>query len=255
MGLCWEAFSINREVTELDEHCFESFRTALIKYADDNSPAPDNTISSRPVKRSTPPSVTPPTKRTHINHRANASSTSQQVPDSIDDGRRRLSLCPELPKSSANTTTSSYEERKDVGKVVQSWNPYNLPEHVGQHVLKKPRCFISTCDFTNNIKHSFRHMNTTIEEEARILDQHMVQLGEKMTERYGLGDDKATECEVSTNAVASLEAVGVPRQEPVCCIGRICNEVSLQLDSTHSSITILLNGFLSVMQGPSGSIE
>jgi hypothetical protein len=58
-------------------------------------------------------------------------------------------------------------------------------------------------------------MFTTLEERAKILDDQLVTMGEEIMESCLGGDD-----------VAELEAVGVPRQDKVTCVGRICNEVS-----------------------------
>lgn len=245
MALCWEAFSLNRQLTNLDEHSFESFRAAIIKYADANissqglETTPDETaISSRPSKRSTtPPSVTPPTKRKQTLPGRNISTSPSQneTPAGFDEGRRRISLSPEMPLSRTGTdlSTALYDDRKGAGKVMDTWNPNKLSDATVKHQsMNKPRCIVSSSDFSaTNTKHRYRHMNTTVEEVARILDEHLVRLGEMMIEHYGLGKDgEMVEGEGSTDSIPCLEAVGVPRQETVCCIGRICNEVSTHDD-------------------------
>ena len=61
-------------------------------------------------------------------------------------------------------------------------------------------------------------MFTVLDERARQLDGMLQEKQEEFAERYHFGQD---------GAVAALEAVGVPRQEPICCIGRVCNAVSI----------------------------
>ena len=107
----------------------------------------------------------------------------------------------------------SYEERTGVGKVVVAYHPKHAfkAEHIP--ATGKPRCTIST-DFETNLTKAYRHMFTPLEERARILDDHLMSLGDKIMES------------LATEDVADIEAVGVPRQDKVTCVGRICNEVS-----------------------------
>ena len=110
-----------------------------------------------------------------------------------------------------------YGELTSVGKVVTSYHPKTLKaEATTATAASKPRCTISTKNFESNLKKPYRHMFTTLEERANILDDQLVTMGEDIVER----------CLASEDDVAELEAVGVPRQDKVTCIGRICNEVS-----------------------------
>ncbi|KAL7578443.1 hypothetical protein ACA910_012833 [Epithemia clementina (nom. ined.)] len=235
MGLFWESFSLNRNLSHLDDHCFESFRTALIKYADERSnTTPDSTITSRPTKRSTPPpSVTPPAKR------KTTLSGEDGVPTANDEGRRRVSLSPDVPVNKGSGSTALYDDRKGAGKVMETWNPNNLPDAGTEQRSNKPRCTVSRGDFSTNTTHRYRYMNTTVEEVAEMLNERLVQLGQMMKERYALGEDSAIEGEGSTDSIAALEAVGVSRQEPICCIGRICNEAH---EGRLNATSILLEG-------------
>jgi hypothetical protein len=70
-------------------------------------------------------------------------------------------------------------------------------------------------------------MFTPLEERAKALDQHLVDMGEVMVERYGLGKQD----EDNETGIAGLEAVGVPRQDMVCCIGRVCNAVRASINN------------------------
>ena len=59
-------------------------------------------------------------------------------------------------------------------------------------------------------------MFTVIDDRARKLDEWLGEKEREITERYHFDEDAD---------VAALEAVNVPRQEKICCIGRICNSV------------------------------
>ena len=228
MVLCWEAFSLNRNLQSLDEHCFESFRAAIMKYADNAPKSEPDTVISRPSKRTPPPSVTPPAKRQQ-QQQGSAGNTDNQA--------RRISLSPDAP-TSAPKPTLLYEERKSAGQVVHTYNPNEIAEDDRREKpLTVQRCQISVNTFPNNVDKKYRHMNTTIDEKARVLDKHLNDMGDKMAERYGLG--VRPEGSNADEAVAGLEAVGIPRQEPVCCIGRICNEAQ---EGRINATSILLEG-------------
>jgi hypothetical protein len=112
----------------------------------------------------------------------------------------------------------SYGDRTGAGKVIVTFNPKDLPP-MEDEASSKSRCIVSTKDFSStNVSKPYRHMFTTLEERGEALDLHLRKMGEEMIERYDIG---------KSDGIAALEAVGVPRQEKVCCIGRICNEVSL----------------------------
>ena len=61
-------------------------------------------------------------------------------------------------------------------------------------------------------------MFTATEDRARALEAHLQRRGQQIVEKYGISDGE--------NGIAPLEQVNIPRQEVVCCVGRICNEVS-----------------------------
>lgn len=229
---CWEAYSLNKNVTVLNDHCFPAYRLALIK--DSGSAVPTQETSSGAVvsrpssasKRKTPtsdgslPSVTPPSKRFNVTFE----DTTISAVDSIASNRR-VSLSPAPPGILQETRSSSlpkYGERQGSGKVVATFNPNKLEATEPTATSKSiPKCNVST-EFATNVQEPYRHMFTPLEERAKALDQHLVELGEEIVERYGLGKQD----EENETGIAGLEAVGVPRQDMVCCIGRICNAVS-----------------------------
>ena len=232
MAVCWDTLSLNRNLNTLDNHSFDAFRAELLKHANVNS----NTISTTLRKRSTPPSVTPPAKRAQRMDQ-NADTPKPSATATLNE--RRVSLSPDVPVARPSSSSSLYDERKGVGEVVHSWNPNELKDAGDdggstKQSTKNTRCVITNADFDTNVKTRYRHMNHTVEEVARILDGHLVRLGDAMKEKYGLGED--TSKDANDSGIAVLEAVGVPRQDPLCCIGRICNEVSLSFDNPEIPI-------------------
>jgi len=226
MAECWEAFSLNRNLTALDDHSFPSYRMALIKDSD-NVVIDDNLNTGAVVsalgKRSAGlPSVTPPAKRFNVQFNDDASA----VDEVAGAGGRRISMSPAPPgglKAPA-PNQPKYDQRQGAGKVVATFDPQKLESMEIASRSSSQKCTISY-SFESNIQKPYRHMFTALEERAHALDKHLVDMGDAMIERYGLGkEDEGNETEI-----AGLEAVGVPRQEKVCCIGRICNAVSLSL--------------------------
>jgi DNA polymerase alpha subunit B N-terminal len=257
MAECWEAFSLNRNVQALDTHCFDAFKKQLVKEADQlgvpmpmdtDSGSSNGAILSRPSPKAASsstarlPSVTPPANKRLVNeHNDNMDSSFKN---------RRITLSPSPPtRKDANNNNShvqkqqpKYNERTGAGKVMQTFNPSNLEAAAVESTSSRnggPKCRISYDGFDTNVKSSYRHMNTPLEERAVALDQHLVDLGQAMVERYGLagkevndGEDEQAGGDTSTETagIASLEAVGVARQEKVCCLGRICNAVRKMLE-------------------------
>lgn len=209
----WEAFSINKNVEELTDHTFQAYRAVVMKDADE-----DGAVVSRAAlgKRQGGVSmVTPPNKRLAGNMKTPVSA--------VDKVANRVSLSPNKVTPHGPTTPAvnliTYGERKNAGQVLVTFNPNDLP---ASEVTAEPsntarRCTISS-SFSTNVEKPYRHMFTTLEERAGALDGHLNKMGETMIERYEIGKD---------NGIAALEAVGVPRQDQVCCIGRVCNEVRL----------------------------
>ena len=70
-----------------------------------------------------------------------------------------------------------------------------------------------------------------MDERAKALDDQLVKMGKIMMERYNIpdgSDESAMDVDANDDtAIAPLEAVGVPNQDKVCCIGRICNAVRI----------------------------
>jgi hypothetical protein len=78
----------------------------------------------------------------------------------------------------------------------------------------RQKCRIST-KFETNALEAYRHWFTVLDDRALALDLQLQQHSEMFNEQYNFGSDQ----------IAALEVIGVPRQETVCCIGRICYAV------------------------------
>lgn len=252
MAECWEAFSLNKDLSDLDGHSFPTYRLALIKDSDNS--ATDLTtdfsgkaINSRPSLGSKRminetenlPSVTPPSKRSGNN----SFDPSRSAVDSIASNRR-VSLSPAPPASLMKSSQRSsnlpkYEERSGAGKVIHTFNPNEL-QWAEVANTTSPKCTISSSLFETNVQEPYRHMFTTLDERAKALDEHLVELGDAIIERYDLGtkDDAGDETTNETQ-IAPLEAVGIPRQDKICCVGRICNSAH---QGRINATSVLLEG-------------
>lgn len=242
MAECWEAFSMNKKNltmgAQLLDHCFASFRAALIQEYDNvnlndmmDMATTDGAICTRPILKragtdsNSPPTsnVTPP-KRLQVSFDDSARSAIVSVASN-----QRVSLSPAPPSAMEKGGTSSslpkYNDRKDAGKVTHLFNPNKL-EASQANAATKPtaKCTISYTCFDTNVQEPYRHMFTTLDERAKALDKHLTSLGNVMIERYGLGKEVEDEANNET-CIVPLEGVGIPRQDKVCCIGRICNSV------------------------------
>jgi DNA polymerase alpha subunit B N-terminal len=227
MATCWEAFSLTKQVSELTSHTFEAYKTQVYKHSGmiPLSSTSDGAIQSRNMKRQAS-MVTPPTAKRQATPNAKGSSSSV---DSV------------AIKNSDSPTTSArpaaplpkYDERAKVGQLVASFNPKDWPAIVATSSPIDHRCFVRTDKFDNsNVAEPYRHMFTAISDRAQALENHLQKMGKNIIEKYGISDGE--------NGIAPLEQVNIPRQETVCCVGRICNEVRGCAEipiSTHGVVT------------------
>ena len=252
MAECWEAFSLTRNVSELTDHTFASYKTQLIKDAEQNGSAlPTSTeansdlggaVNRRPGlgKRQTSDGlnlVTPPTKRQA--NRMDEPGTASSV-DSIARDGSSVSSTPQRPK--IMPVMPKYVERTGVGEVVTSFVSSNISKKsddaaaAPSEASRPPnKCTISST-FPTNITKPYRHMFTTLQERAQALEDHLVDMGNAIIAKHGIRENSD---DGADNGIAPLEAVNVPRQETVCCIGRICNEAH---DGKLNSTSVVLEG-------------
>lgn len=224
MAESWEAYSLNKNLDILNEHSFTAFRLQLIKDSDNVSIplAADGAVVARPslTKKRDPAENTVVITPTQKNKRQQQHGSKRNE----SSGNRRISLSPDPPFVTLNSSTPdlqlpAYSERQGSGKVVADFNPSKVvvTDTTTDTTIRshKPKCVIAN-DFPTNVQEPYRHMFTVLDERAARLDE---QLQEKYDEFCGVYD-------FGSEQIAGLEAVGVPRQEAVCCIGRICNSVS-----------------------------
>ena len=243
--VCWEAFSVNKKIKALTDHSWQSFSAVLRKEADKN-PSSGNTPMNEeddddaegavvrrrglgkrqagsPADSNGLALVTPPTKRTATNSRSTLSAvdviaTTAQTPVSVKSNNSIPP--PNLPR---------YEERTGAGKVILTYNPNNLEATASSEEKQHRKCDIFLDSFDTNVSEPYRHLFTTMEDRAKALDQQLVRMEQILMQRYNIGTDNdmpdSGNGEQNDNAIAPLEVVGVPRQEKICNIGRICNAV------------------------------
>jgi hypothetical protein len=259
MAEVWEVYSLNQKnVTELTIHQFEAYRNLVLKFSQ-VTPATEGIINStkgaamvitNKRKRDVNDNyisnmVTPPTAKRHQsgpgevpsfqNKNMSSSSSIDQV--AIQDGSPTI-----MKKSTVADTIpgSVYTERTNAGQVVLAY-PSNRTSTTDRRNTKTgTRCTISSSHEKigrYNITKPYRHMFTTMEDRAVALEQLLVAQKEAIIENHGLSTTAYSNHNNNSNdsddnltgAFAPLEEVNVARQEKVVCIGRICNEVRLQL--------------------------
>ena len=194
----------------------------------------------------------PPSKRHNLGGGGGASAvdvvaakTPAAASGSPSATNKTAAITPAPPTAVKPLRAAKYGERTNVGQTVATYNPSNLADHAvsatdDMEDGPNPRCTIdATLDGTSvNVTKPYRYMFTPLEDRAKALDDHLVGLGEEIMERFDIKAKEAGKKDASSNkadgdakegdadkAIAPLESVGVPRQEAVCCIGRICNEV------------------------------
>lgn len=195
---------MNKGMKELSDQSFQGFRNHVIKDFDISI---DTAVQ---IRKRAPSMVTPPPPA-----KRSVSQTPASAQSAVDTVTRRVPVSPEKPKVVLNMP--KYNERKNAGKVLVKFNPENLPklESSGDCKIK---CEIKT-EFETNVTKPYRFMFTPLEEKSKVLDEHLISFGEEIMEKF--------------NNEAEIEAVGVPRQEKVTCVGRICNEVSCLIPSSQ----------------------
>ena len=264
---------MNKNIQELTEHSWQSFRTELNKEVDrngnNNTPMDDgdddkNNREGAVAARSglgkrqvgSPDTagsaglalITPPTKRMATgNNKSTTNANSKSDPASAIDAIVSSRTAPTPSKASTPETVLSavstytpptYEERQGAGKVLTTFNPNDLKATTKSTTATttQTKCSISYDTFDTNVHKPYRHLFTTMEDRAKALDQHLVRLEDQIKDRFdimeksiiaGTNNTEQSSSDSKTSSIAPMEGVGVPRQEAVCNIGRICNAVSL----------------------------
>jgi hypothetical protein len=223
---CWDAVSISHNFNSLNDHSWKTLRPALVKITDDNVVPPPITSSGNvtvTVKRKAEASASPEhasrPSSTVVTPAAKASVTSitSAKPSSADG--RRISLSPKPPIAmEVRQKKAKYEERQGAGTVVATFQP-ELGNGQTLGPSETPRCSIvwRDTDEFQNVTEAYRHLFTPPAQKAQALEAHLNKMSKLFMENYAFGEGD----------LAPLEAVGLPRQEVVCCLGRICSSVSV----------------------------
>jgi hypothetical protein len=189
--------------------------------------------------------VTPPTAKRHQSGEINSFQNNNK-PSSSTSSVDQVAIQGGSPASMKKPTITNtiplplYKERTKVGEVVVAYpsNRTSTVDDDDRNTTNRARCIISTTNENvgrYNITKPYRHMFTTMEERAAALEQLLVAQKEAIIEHHVLSttvysnSDSSDKDDNLTDAFAPLEEVNVARQEKVTCIGRICNEVRVQI--------------------------
>lgn len=259
MADCWEAHSLNKNLSSLNEHSYPGFHSLIVKDLDYNKTSSTSAVTHvpRPKRDNSSQSssssalVTP----AHTKRYQQQSNSASSEADRNDSGHRRISLSPgEMATTNPSPFAPQppvYDERKNSGEVIFTFNPSKLAQRKIPEASHGPRCRILHGDpgdendavFSKspNVTAPYRHYFTVLDERALALDRQLQATQDLFVERYNFGSSSMEE---DHHASTSLEAVGVPRQEKICCIGRICNSVrdlcvgSQQFSNVHPTVPL-----------------
>jgi len=257
----WEAHSLTKNLDELNDVTFNAYRNSLS--SNKNVAVVKNGALGKRSSPSGAVTPTPGAKRVTVKTEANTTTTIARNGDkgrnglsAVDNlttpgGRSTNSAKSPSVKSEGSTPitppkTPKYVNRITAGKFVTSYNPHNLPTAVemlakksaeekvviGQHV----GCTVSVHPGAAHPTSTFRHMFTPLEKRSAALEERLLGMNDVLCEGYGV----KTEEEEMLAAVDGVEGdkkeveektikgtwtpVGMPKQNTVLCVGRICNE-------------------------------
>ena len=214
----WEAHSLTKNVSVLDDVSFAAYRSSLAGLAGDNNNRVVGTSSAK--RKASPSSVTPTPNKTKVK-REQLATPSSSTPAAASASKNIL-VTP--------TKTPTYQERTSRGEVVSTYNPHGLPTAVSSndsHIAASIQYHPSSSHPTK----SYRHMFTPLEARAQVLEERLTMMSEQIQEAHSESDDAVVKQENNLDADAAESSiwtpVGIPRQNTVRCVGRICNEVNI----------------------------
>jgi len=266
MATCWEAHSLNCDVDQLNAHTFASYRATLLKGVKLESIPTVGAVVSRPAmsKRSIK-AEHEEGNDTNINNNPTKKHKPLESPPStaVTDGRQtpekenqsntsssglHAAVLVTPPKSKPSAPAiNRYENRKNAGQTVTTYNPHDLPDLPVLPTSSpdtKRTCIISQPDSFPHVNQSYRHLNDA--NRAKALNQQLTGMRCSMVESYSIhinrnSEEDPTQSATTNNSttIADLEVTGIPRQSAQTNIGRICNEAhSGKINAT----SILLEG-------------
>ena len=217
----WEAHSLTKNVNVLDDVSFAAYRSSLSALAGDNNNRVVGTSSAK--RKAGPSSVSPTPNKTKVK-RENEQQQQLATPSSSTPAGENILITP--------TKTPTYKERTNQGAVVSTYNPHNLPTAVSSsnddsHIAASIQYHPSSSHPTK----SYRHMFTPLEARAQVLEERLATMTEKIQSAHSDGGDvlvkqEADAADTNDTDSSTWAPVGIPRQNTVRCVGRICNEVN-----------------------------
>eukprot|EP00586_Coscinodiscus_wailesii_P013000 CAMPEP_0172500080 /NCGR_PEP_ID=MMETSP1066-20121228/134475_1 /TAXON_ID=671091 /ORGANISM="Coscinodiscus wailesii, Strain CCMP2513" /LENGTH=570 /DNA_ID=CAMNT_0013274157 /DNA_START=155 /DNA_END=1867 /DNA_ORIENTATION=+ len=154
MAESWMAYSLNKNIMDLDDISFDPFRSYLLKELE-----PKQEVGAIVKKRRVEMTPPPPKK------------ARKNIPNPTP---HKISVSP--------SKTFSFETRSDAGKVMVSYNPAN----VDVEKVKYGKCDIDTRSFEDTNARDYRYMFTTVEDRADALNDQAVLMGEIISEENNL---------------------------------------------------------------------
>ena len=176
------------------------------------------------------------------------------------------------PKSSTTVSfkhTPKYSERTNAGQLVQTYNPHNLPTalevvasksseekaRVGSHLG------VTITQHSTSVENGRRHMFAPLEKRSAALETRLTTMNNAICAKYGIKSEEDEMIESMEGVVKTEQPVGnggdvevkgeetmegssdevlgiwvpvgLPKQNKVLCVGRICNEVRSTCMSCH----------------------
>ncbi|KAL7453331.1 hypothetical protein ACHAWC_004999 [Mediolabrus comicus] len=217
----WEAHSVTKNVSVLDDVSFAAYRSSLAGLAGDNNNRVVGTSFAK--RKASPSSVTPTPNKSKVKREQLATpSSSSSTPTTA--GSKNILITP--------TKTPTYQERTSRGEVVSSYNPHGLPTAAASRLSSDDDGHIAaSIQYHPSSSHptkSYRHMFTPLEARAQVLEERLTMMSDKFQEAHSESDEVAVKQENALYADAADSSiwapVGIPKQNTVRCVGRICNE-------------------------------
>lgn len=217
----WEAHSVTKNVSVLDDVSFAAYRSSLAGLAGDNNNRVVGTSFAK--RKASPSSVTPTPNKSKVKREQLATpSSSSSTPTTA--GSKNILITP--------TKTPTYQERTSRGEVVSTYNPHGLPTAAASRLSSDDDGHIAaSIQYHPSSSHptkSYRHMFTPLEARAQVLEERLTMMSDKFQEAHSESDEVAVKQENALYADAADSSiwapVGIPKQNTVRCVGRICNE-------------------------------
>ncbi|KAL7544301.1 hypothetical protein ACHAWF_007688 [Thalassiosira exigua] len=177
------------------------------------------------------------------------------------------SIKPAVAATAASVVASrtKYGERTNAGQLVTSYNPSNLPtvaellsslpSEEQARVTARRACVVAPHPRGKHPRMGYRHIFAPLPSRSAAMERRLIRMTDRFKEKYGMmteeeemamavdglegavEEEKAGEGAVKMEEReqvegekfdSTLEPVGIPKQNKVLCIGRICNEVRAQ---------------------------